>query len=210
MLPGVARGSFFDDDAKRRTTQAIRDIEAETSAEVVVAVRPRASHYVETTFAVAAAAALGAFLVMWFSPVVYDVRTIPLDVGFTFVVVAAFFHFTDFTKRLVTPRGVRGGRVDREAERAFAQLGIDKTQDHTGMLVFVSLLEADVRFRLDRNIDRERGRSDFDDVESQLRAAVEKRDIDAFIAALGLLAKPLGAQLPRKDGDVNELSDDVA
>lgn len=210
MLPAVSRGSFFDDSTRQRTTQAIRGIEARTSAEVVVAVSPRASHYVETTLLVAASAALVAFVVMWWSPVVYDVRTIPLDVALTFVVVALCLQIADLPKRLLTPRRVQEARVRREAERAFARLGIEKTQDRTGMLVFVSLLEGEVRMLCDRGIRRDPNGEAFEGIEEELRAAVRARDVDGFLSSFARLGEPLEQQLPRQEGDVNELSDDVA
>jgi putative membrane protein len=210
MLPGVARGSFFDDEAKRRTTNAIREIEAVTAVEVVVTVRPRASHYLGATLAVAAFTALTAFLVMWFSPVVYDVATIPLDVGLTFLVTAAFAHYTNFVKRRLTPSGVREAAVSRGAERAFAELGIAKTRDRTGMLVFVSLLEGAVTLRPDEGIDLASCGARLSEAADRMKAAVAARDIDAFIVALESIAEPLAALLPRKADDTNELSDEVA
>jgi putative membrane protein len=206
----VPRGSFFDDDAKRRTTAVIREIESETAAEVVVAVRPRASQYVGTTLLFAGACALVAFLVMWFSPVVYAVETIPLDVALTFAVAAAIAHFSDFVKRRFTSRSGRDSKVASGCEYAFTHLGISKTKDRTGLLVFVCLLENSVRIRPDIGIDVTRCEQELSETRVGLEAAVRARDVDRFLELLRTLAKPLAAQLPRLDGDVNELSDAVA
>lgn len=209
MLPAMPRGSFFDDAAKRRTTEAIREIELTTSAEVVVSVSPRASRYHLTTIGFAAACALIAFLVMWFSPVVYDVRTIPLDVALTFVVTFAFAYFSDVVRGRFTPKGLRHAKVHAAATKAFTDLGIAKTKERTGMLVFVSLLEREVELILDQGFDRDKLGSDFETAKASLAAAVQRRDIDAFEEALKCLARPLSTLLPRQEDDVNELADEV-
>src|SRR5690606_9738708 len=125
----VPRGSFFDDDAKRRTTAVIREIESEPAAEVVVTVRPRAWRYQGTTLLVAAACALATFLFMWFSPIVYNAATIPLDTALTFVVVALIAHYSDFVHRRFTRRATRELEAKKACERAFEELGIAKTRD---------------------------------------------------------------------------------
>jgi putative membrane protein len=205
----MSRGSFFDDAAKRRTTEAIREIESTTAAEVVVSVSPRASRYHVTTLAFSAACALMAFLVMWFSPVVYDVRTIPLDVALVFVVTFAFAYFSDVVRGRLTPKKLRHTKVHEAATKAFTDLGITKTRDRTGMLVFVSLLEREVELILDEGIAGGNLGSEFETAKKSLASAVQKRDIDAFEEALKRLAPPLSVLLPRHEDDVNELSDEV-
>jgi putative membrane protein len=206
----MARDSFFDDAAKARTTSAIRRIEEQTAAEVVVAVRPRAAWYLPTTVTAGAVAGVVAFLVMWFSPVVYDVRTIPLDVALTFLLVALVVHVSDICKRFLTPRSFKARATRALAQKVFAELGIDRTRDRTGMLVCVSWLERDVALVADEGIARSGVASEFLGIETALADAVRSRDVSAFVEALGRLGPVLGARLPRRDDDSNELSDTVA
>lgn len=206
----MPRDSFFDEAVKRRTTDAIRTIEEQTSAEVVVAVRPRASWYFPTTVVAASVAASLAFAVMWWSPVVYDVRTIPIDVALTFVVVAAVVHLADRAKRWLTPRRTRAEAMRRLAAQLFSELRIDATAERTGMLVCVSLFEREALLMVDQGIRREAFGTELDGIETELTQAVRRRDVAAFLAALLRLGPLLGKQLPRRDDDVNELSDTVA
>lgn len=206
----MARESFFDDTVKQRTTEAIRRIEEQTAAEVVVALRPRASFYLPTSLAAGAVCALLAFAVMWWGPGVYDVRTIPLDAALIFLVTAAVVHLSDTLKRTFTPRRVRDRAVQALGRRLFDELGIERTRDRTGLLVCISLFERDATVVLDRGIDRAGLGQAFDSIEAGLKGAIHERNVNAFLDTLLALGPPLGAQLPRKEDDENELSDTVA
>ena len=78
---------------------------------------------------------------MLVSPRVYDVRTMPLDALLGFVLAALACHFVPALKRLLTPKARRLAAAKRGAEAAFAELGVSKTKQRNGVLVFVALFE---------------------------------------------------------------------
>jgi putative membrane protein len=210
MVAPMPKRSFFDAAAKARTTETIREIESLTAAEVVVTVRPRAAAYFRSSLLFAAACAAVVLTVMMVSPRVYDVRTIPLDTALTFLVALPFAHFSEWLKRRLTPRSRRHANVKAAALKAFQELGIEKTRDRTGLLVFVSLLEREVLLVPDEGIQVELLSNAYRSAEQYMRQAVEKRDLDGFLEALRALGPSLAELFPRLEGDENELCDHVA
>jgi len=201
---------FLEAAAKERTSAAIRRIEAQTAVEVVVAVRRRAARYLTTSIAFGAACAALAFAVMWFSPRVYDVRTMPLDAALTLVVGAAAATAMPGLRRLLTPKATLERRAQRAAQEAFSELGIAKTRGRTGLLVYVALFERTAVLVPDSGIPAALVTGSLASIGRALTGAVAALDIDAFLAALGELGPAAAGVLPRRTDDENELCDDVA
>ena len=60
---------------------AVTAAEATTRAEIVVVAAPRSGRYDDLAWAVGAVTALGAYLLMFFSPITFDAMWIPLDLA---------------------------------------------------------------------------------------------------------------------------------
>ena len=206
----MSERDFLEPAAKSRTAEAIRAVEAQTAVEVVVAVRRRASHHVGVSLAFGLALAVVVFAVMWFSPTVYDVRTMPLDAALAFVLGAALAASVPSLRRLLTPRGFRSRSVEAAARAAFCALGIEKTRGRTGLLVFVALFEEEAVLVPDSGIPAALVTGPLAALREALSAAVARSDLDAFLTALARLGPACSAVLPRQADDENELCDDVA
>jgi putative membrane protein len=206
----MSEHQFLEPSAKRRATAQIRAVEAGTSVEVVVAVRRRAERHLATSMMLGAALSVLTLAVMWFSPTVYDVRTMPLDAlaAFAFGVLVAFLF--PGIRRILTPRALKRSAAARAARRAFAELGVEKTRDRVGLLVYAALFERELLLLPDRGLPADLVEHGFTEARRGLEAAVRSLDFDAFEAALGKLGPPASAALPRKPDDENELCDDVA
>jgi uncharacterized membrane protein len=205
----VSERDFLEPAAKGRTADVIRALEAQTAVEVVVAVRRRASHHVGTSLGFGLGCALVVFAVMWFSPTVYDVRTMPLDAALGFVLGAAVTASVPALRRWFTPRAFRTQSVERAAREAFAALGIEKTRAHTGLLVFVALFEGQAVFVPDSGLPAAVA-GQLASLRELVSLAVERRDLEGFLTALARLGPLCAAVLPRQANDENELCDDVA
>src|SRR5438445_5180615 len=137
----MAERDFFQPDAKKRTGQAIKAIEAKTSAEVVVAVRKRVAEYRSTDLLFGFVCAATCLLALWFSPLTYATEHMPFEMlgaGFVGVLLSAFIRPL---RRLLTPKTMVRRQVDMAARAAFYDLGISKTHRRTGLLVFVAMYE---------------------------------------------------------------------
>jgi len=206
----LSERAFLEPAAKKRASDAIRAVEAQTAVELVVAVRRRAERHWASCAAFGAVCGLAGFAVMWFSPRVYDVRTMPLDALLAAVLGGALCVFVPSLHRLVTPRSSRRRAAERAARTAFGALGIEKTRDRSGVLAYVALFERTAVLVPDRGIPADTMSAPLAAIEAALAAAVAVGDFEAFLAALGRLGPACGAVLPRRPDDENELCDDVA
>lgn len=206
----MSERAFLEPAAKKRTTEAIRAIEAQTAVEVVVTVRRRAERHVAISALFGVACGALGFAVMWFSPRVYDVRTMPLDVLLATVLGAALCAGVPSLRRLFTPKRGRQRAAERAARSAFGALGVEKTRAQTGLLVYVALFERTAVLVPDGGIPAPAVAGPLAAIGSALAEAVAKLDFEEFLGALGRLGPECGAALPRRADDENELCDDVA
>ena len=201
---------FLEPAAKLRTADVVRAVERQTAVEVVVAVRRRALYYVAASVAFGVVCGMAGFLVMWFSPTVYDVRTIPIDVALAFALGTALTATSPTLRRSLTPRSVRLRGAQRAAQAAFVSLGMEKTRGRTGLLVYVALFERTAILVPDRGLPEGLVSGPLGSIRQLLELAVERRDFDGFLTALGRLGPACAAALPRHENDENELCDDVS
>jgi putative membrane protein len=206
----VSERAFLEIDAKRRATEAIRAVEGETSAELVVAVRLAADRHVATSLAFGGGVAALVLAVMLVSPQVYDVRTMPLDALLAFVLGALACHFVPSLRRALTPERRRLEAARRAAQAAFAELGVAKTKQRSGVLVFVALFERTVIVLPDEGVPAALLGAAWTDHTRRLRDRVEARDFEGFLRSLHGFGPLLAAVLPRRPDDANELADEVA
>jgi putative membrane protein len=206
----LSERAFLLPDAKSRTTEVIRAIEAKTSAEVVVTVRPAAERHLATSAIFGGAVAALTLLVILVSPRVYDIRTMPFDALLAFVLAALVCHFVPALKRLLTPKTRRFGAAQRGASAAFVELGIGKTKQRTGVLVFVSLFERTAVVVADEGVPTALLGEAYEARVREVARSAGALDVDAFLAALTELGTLLASVLPRRPDDVNELTDEVA
>lgn len=201
--------SFFADEAKRRTTQAIQAVEAQTSAEVVVAVRYRSGSYAVAAYHCGLAALLVVTLYLLVTPRVVSIEAIALDGLLAFGLGALISANVDVLLRAVTLRKTRQAQVDIAARAAFFDLGISRTKGRNGILIFVSTFERTLAVLTDVGIDTQALGNRWPQALAALGEALKRTDLSAFIAGVEALGPVLGAVMARAADDVNELPDEV-
>jgi putative membrane protein len=215
--------TFFQESARGRVTAAIKEIESQTSAEVVVAVRNISGSYRDVDYLFGFGASLAALGVLLFHPYEFAPEGMPLEIVAAFVLGALLCAHARPLRRALVPRA-RMDRSARDAARAgFVELGVGRTRDRNGIFVLVSLFERRVKVVADVGIGPAIGGNaaetpaaggraeDWRARVAGLEASIEGRaNIDRFIEALRALAPPLAAAMPRQPDDVNELPDEVA
>jgi putative membrane protein len=206
----MSERDFLHPSAKLRTSAAIVAIEARTAVEVVVAVRRRAARHIVTILGFGAVCGLVSFVVMWFSPQVYDVSTMPIDIAVTVLLGAGLCASVVPLRRMLTPTRFLLDSAERAAQETFEALGIGKTRGRTGLLVYVALFERAVVLVPDAGVPAARIGETLAGIRAALLASVERRDLDGFLAALARLGPACAEVLPRLAGDENELCDHVA
>ena len=200
----MAVEDFFSADGKAAVTHAVRDAEACTAAEVVVAVRRRAATYRETEALAAFVVSVLTLAFLLFTPSPISTVTIPLRVVLAGGVGALLVAWASPLKRALVPSARRRGMVRLVARAAFVDLGVSRTTGRTGVLVFVSAFERDVELVADVNVDAKL----LEPARAALAAAVRAWDLDAFAAGVRAIGPALSKALPRAQDDVNELPDE--
>lgn len=200
----MAVEDFFSDDGKATVTRAVRDAEARTSAEVVVAVRRRSAAYVEVEAFAALGVGMVALLYVVLSPRPISTVAIPVPVVFGAAFGALLVRWLSPLKRALVPAARRLASVSLAARAAFVELGVGRTAGHTGVLVFVSAFERTVQLVGDVGVDA----ALLDGSHAGLARAVERWDVAAFADAVRAIGPALAAALPRAPDDTNELPDE--
>lgn len=201
--------AFFDDAAKAAVSAAIKRIESQTSAEVVVAVRRQAgTSYRDADLAFGALIAFASLTLLLFVDKEFATTWIPVDVGVSFAAGALLCRYTATLRRLLASSSRRHEETRRAATAAFQDLGIGRTSGRNGILVLVGLFEHKVAVVPDVGVDPAAIRASVTALESSIDRA--SPSFEAFVAALESLGPALAEKMPRRADDVNELPDEVA
>jgi putative membrane protein len=200
----MAVEDFFSAEGKASVTHAVRDAEARTSAEVVVAMRRRSATYREAEAIAAILAGLAVLVYLLVTPHPISTLTIPVRVVVGGALGALLVAWLSPLKRVLVPATRRRGAVRLVARAAFVDLGVSRTTGRTGILVFVSAFERDVEIVADVAVDA----GLLEPSRAALAAAVSRWDLAAFTDALRAIGPALATALPHAADDVNELPDE--
>jgi putative membrane protein len=200
---------FFSDEAKRRTAQAVTTVEAETSAELVIAVRRRSADYRLVAYHFGFGATAVVTLLLLIVPRAFGLGAIALDALVAFLLGALLCANVDALTRTLTRTATRQVNVETAARVAFFDLGMSRTSRRNGILIYVSTFEGTLAVLTDVGIDTARLGAGWTEVRDAMQQAVRRKDFETFIAGIERLGPMLGAVMPRASDDVNELPDEV-
>lgn len=201
----MAQRDFFDKSAKEKATAAIKKVEGQTSCEIVISVRNASGSYRATDLAVGAVFAMGTLATLIYSPHAFRTSSMPIDVAIAFGLGMLVSWLASPLRRLLSGARVRDN-VDAAAKAAFYDLGIAKTNRRQGILVFASIFEGRVRLIADVGVT---GKDALTAAEASLSACIARHDFAGFVAAIEALGPSLGEAMPHKEGDANELPDEM-
>ena len=96
------------------------------------------------------------------------------------------------------------------AESEFIRLGIKKTQDNTGVLIFILLKERQFYILADAGINEKVTEETWHSIKTEMQEMFKKGEFcNGILHGLEHAGKILSEHLPIKPGDVNELSNKV-
>jgi putative membrane protein len=205
----MSQAAFFAEHAKKRAADAVKAVEAQTAAEVVVAVRRLSGSYRAADYHAgfgAMAVVVGYMLV---APQIFTLGQMALDGLAAFVIGALLSANVSHVRRLLVRRRTLDANVDAAARAAFYDLGISRTSGRNGILVFLSAFERRCTVVPDIGVDPKSLGEDYDEACRAIADAARTMDLEAFLAAVEKLGPPLATAMPRRADDVNELPDEV-
>lgn len=131
----------------------------------------------------------------------------------SFAVIAVFFLIANLPAidRLVIPRRVRSRMVYARALRHFAESGVYETREHTGILIFISYMEREVRIVADTGISSKVPQAEWDRVARELAAGVKAGKAGtALREAIKACGDLLESHFPARRDNPDELPDGLA
>ena len=187
---------------------AIREIEACSSAEIVVSVRESSAGYRDLDLIWSLVLALGVLAYKIWSPQYFHPDWILINVLF-----CALFGFVLSSKiagmrRLFLTQARSEREAIRNARSEFVRLGVGRTSGHTGLLILASRFERKVVMVPDQTVEEKIVPAVWEGWSRQFGTASNDEELlSNLIELLSSLKGPLSRHLPRAATDVNELPD---
>lgn len=201
---------FFDEEGRQRVRRAVEKIEGASGAELVVAIRKRSWRYRQAHYLCGFVVSLVLLSALLFLPQSFPIVTWPLEIVLAFGTGAVLCASAGPLERWLAGRRAMETQVARAAKEAFVDLGITRTRDRSGLLVYVSLAERLANVVADAGLTSAADKDGYREALAKIERAVARVDFDGFVAALEQLEEPLALAVPRRHDDVNELADEVA
>ncbi|CAN5206113.1 TPM domain-containing protein [soil metagenome] len=111
-------------------------------------------------------------------------------------------------RRALTRKDEAERRVKAAAAAQFAALGLDKTRDRTGILLYASLADRRAQVLADEGIYAKAPPEVWDEVVQLLASGLKQgKQTDAFVTAIERTGQILWSSLPPREDDTDELPD---
>ncbi len=193
-------------EEKERIRQAVTAAEQKTSGEIVPAVVSASARYTEIEL-------LGLVLGLGLGTLAAALYANPWGHEYVYLwpmlgAALGFFlcRMPSIKRRLLSRRRVDEAVLQRSLA-AFTAEGLHQTRDHTGILIFVSLLEHEVEVLADRGINEKVPQGTWDEVVGIVTAGLRAGEPgDAFCTAIDRCGAILAEHFPRSADDTDELS----
>lgn len=219
---GILRRLKLTESDLKSIQASVREAEASTSGEIALAAIAESSDYsfrellssvilgaITFTVMLPFHSAIVTFLdrVFWHLPAWYI--TAFYGIAF-FAVIGVSFLFANLPAidQLVVPRAERSRAVYERALRHFTESGVYATKERTGILVFVSLMEREVRIVADTGISARIAQSEWDSIANDLAIGIKAgKTGDAIVTAVHRCGSILTDNFPAHRENPNELED---
>jgi len=190
---------------------AVRTLERESGAELVIAVHEHSGSYLHAELLAACAAGVLSLLALAY---------LPWDFGEAWFVVgpvlaggaaAAVASRWRLLRRVLTPERERRRRAETVARSLFVEKRIHRTSHRTGLLLYVSLVEREAVVVPDLGLEALTHTAAWTVAVRKIAAAVARGGNGVEIAAATAdLAALLRRAIGRRDDDVQEIPDEVS
>jgi len=194
-------------DFQTRLWEAVKSIEQNSQAEVIVVLRASSHAYPDIPLVWGICAAWISHTYMMYSPDLFEnwlVYYLPI---FAFALSYAFAHLPAI-KRLCSKQSTLQKNVEIMARALFQKGGIYHTRAKTGMLIYCSFLEQSVYLLPDRGIEMAIPHEEWQSLHLEFKLVfASKKPMDALLTALHKTRLLFGQYLPALADDINELPD---
>ena len=201
---------FLTDEAKKALTEAVREVEACTSAELVVAVRARSGSYLHADLIAGIAVSLAALAFLLFSEREFGLLAFIVDTVVAGLLAGLIASRFPGLRRMLTRPAVRRRLAGTAARALFVEKRVHGTAGRTGFLLYVSVLEREAVFVTDVGLEPLAATEAWQKTIGAIEAGVRQGEDGVRIAErVRDFANLCGPALPRAHDDVDELANEV-
>lgn len=197
----------FDRAACDALAQCVKEIEAETDAEIVIAVRRRSGSYRHADYLCGALFSFVSLLLLLFLPWTFEPYWVIFDVLLFFALGLFLCSRSDGLRRALTTKRHRADAVRTGAAAMFYEAGVANTAAEMGLLIYLSLLERRLEVIADRGVMSATPPLKWNDCLFALQQAGRETNPEGLKAALRELGALLKEHLPATGENPNELPD---
>lgn len=198
----------------------VEKMEQKTSGEIAIAVAPQSSSYAFWELLASIGTVFALFLCIFpMSPQIYrwlegrfwNIQPYHLLLFFFIVCTAAglllyFFYNIPAIDSIVIPRAAKESAVSARAVRHFSESGIYCTENHSGILIFISYFERQVRILADRGISEKISADLWNIISDELSENLCRGNAkEAFVQAIEKCGQLLQDNFPVQAEKKNEL-----
>jgi putative membrane protein len=200
--------AYLSDASKQALNQAVVTVELESSAELVIALRPDSVPALVPGGIAACLSGLLGLAFLLFSPWPFSHGAMLIDTLLVGLVGFTLCRRWAGLRRALTPGSLSRELVLRAAKAEFLERGVAETTGRSGILVYVSQVERTACVVADRGVLGSVNAEAWQRVVERIeRAARSSTDGLLLAEAITSLAPVLKECLPRQADDVNELED---
>lgn len=197
----------FDQSACEQLAHAVREIEAQTDAEIVIVVRARSGTYRHADYLAGAILSFATLLFMLFSPFDFHHYWVAVDVALLFAIGAYISSRSNTVRRLLTTKEFRAEAVRQGAAAMFYEAGIANTMAEMGVLIYLSLLERRLELIADRGVLKAAPPLEWNEHVYELHRAGRVPQLQTLMKAIRDMGALLARCLPPTGENPNELPD---
>ena len=195
----------FTDDDYDSITRAVEQAEEKTTAELVVVIRPFSGNYRDAAYLFGACVVWLVLIFILVSPWEIEPYTIPLEIIPFFLVPVLLFMVTPLRRWLTSARR-RKRQVQAAARDAFFAEGVGNTRAHTGVLIYLSVLERRVEVLADTGVKERVPLAEWNAVVKDIRQVWKKKSpASALVVEINKLGDLLGQYMPATTDNPNEI-----
>jgi putative membrane protein len=190
-----------------RLWQAVKAIEQDSQAEVVVVLRSSSDSYAAIPLVWGLCAAWLGHTYMIYAPDFFETWLVYYIPIFAFAISYSFAHLP-WIKRISSKKKTLQKKVEIMARALFQKGGVQHTCDKTGVLIYCSFLEQIVTILPDRGLEMAIPEQEWQVLRHQFNQIfTDKKPVLALLSALQHTQVLFASYLPVQDGDINELPD---
>jgi len=195
----------LDAQTAAELTNAVRELEARSCAEVVVEVRARSGSYAHADARFGAVTAFLALIVLLFSQWSFAPWWVVIDTAIAYALGHLIARSSNSVRRLMTSEAERAAQVRVAGSSVFFERGVANTERESGVVIYYGMLEQRIEILADRGVLLAVPSLEWNEIIAAARAS-RPSDTRDLVATLRALQSLLEKHFPRLEGDRDELA----